>query len=134
MQRLLGDSVVDESILRNIFLLRLPISIRTSLTVMQDKSLSQLAQIADTLVQMSPLSIAALTHILNKQPFCEQWCGNYFRTGGQNRERQSRESEIKFFAEIGVFYCPKNKRSLKKKGLRSGLGVIFCPKNKCSKK
>ena len=35
MQRLLGDSVVDETILRNLFLLRLPVSIRTSLAAMQ---------------------------------------------------------------------------------------------------
>jgi len=26
---------------------------------------------------------------------------------GQDRERQSREREIKFFAEIGVFFVPK---------------------------
>jgi len=38
--------------------------------------------------------------------------------GGQDRERQSREREIKFFAEIAMLFCPKNKRSLKKNGLR----------------
>jgi len=36
-----------------------------------------------------------------------QWRGNYFRTGGQDRERQSREREIWFFAEIGLFFVPK---------------------------
>ena len=40
MQRLLGDSEVDETILRSLFLLRLPVSIRTSLAAMQDKPLS----------------------------------------------------------------------------------------------
>ena len=35
MQRLLGDSVVDETILRNLFL-RLPVSIRISSAAMQD--------------------------------------------------------------------------------------------------
>ena len=54
MQRLLGDSVVDETILRNLFLLRLPVSIRTSSAVMQDKPLVQLVQIADTLVEIAP--------------------------------------------------------------------------------
>ena len=54
MQRLLGDSVVDETILRNIFLLRLPVPIRTSSAAMQDKSLVQLVQIADTLVEIAP--------------------------------------------------------------------------------
>ena len=53
MQCLLGDSVVDETMLRNLFLLRLPVSIRTSLAAMQDKPLSQLVQIADTLVEIS---------------------------------------------------------------------------------
>ena len=60
MQRLLGDSVVDEIILGSIFLLHWPVSIRPSLAAMQGKPLSQLVQIADTLVEIAPPSIAAL--------------------------------------------------------------------------
>ena len=60
MQRLLGDSVVDETILRNLFHLRLPVSIRTSLAAMQDKLLSQLVQIAETLVEIAPPSITSV--------------------------------------------------------------------------
>ena len=54
MQRLLGDSIVEETILRNLFLLRLPVSTRTSLAAMQGKLLSQLVQISDTLVEITP--------------------------------------------------------------------------------
>jgi len=41
--------------------------------------------------------------------------GTILGQGGQDRKRQSREREIKFFTEIGVFFRPKNKRSLKKR-------------------
>jgi len=34
--------------------------------------------------------------------------GTILGQGGQDRERQSREREIKFFTEIGAFFCPKN--------------------------
>jgi len=61
-----------------------------------------------------------------------QWPGNYFRTGGQDRERQSREREIKFFAKIGVFFIPKTSVLLKEKKVFAGFGVSFCPKNKRS--
>jgi len=33
--------------------------------------------------------------------------GTILGQGGQDRERQSREREIKFFAEIGLFFVPK---------------------------
>ena len=71
MQRLLGDSVVDETILRNLFLLRLPVPIRNSLAAVQDKPLSQLVQIADTLVEIAPPSIAALRSTPRTQSTCE---------------------------------------------------------------
>lgn len=71
MQRLLGDSVVDESFLRNLFLLRLPVSIRSSLAALQDQPLSQLVQIADTLFEITPPSIAALPIPTQNQPTCE---------------------------------------------------------------
>ena len=71
IQRLLGDSVVDETILRNLFLLRLPVSIRTSSAAMQDKPLSLLVQIADTLVEIAPPSIAALRPTPRTQSTCE---------------------------------------------------------------
>ena len=71
IQRLLGDSVVDETILRNLFLLRLPVFIRTSLAAMQDKPLSQLVQIADTLVEIATPSIAALRPTPRTQSTCE---------------------------------------------------------------
>ena len=51
---------MDQSILRNLFLLRLPLSIRTSLAAMLDKPLAQLDQIADTLVEIAPPSIATI--------------------------------------------------------------------------
>jgi len=47
-----------------------------------------------------------------------QWRGNYFWTGGQNRERQSREREIKVFAGIERFLSRKEAFPKKKKGLR----------------
>ena len=71
MQRLLGDSVVSETILRNLFLLRLPVSILTSLAAMQDKPLSQLVQIADTLVEIAPPSTAAFGPTPHTQSTCE---------------------------------------------------------------
>ena len=71
MQRLLGDLVLYETILRNLFLLRLPVSIRTSLAAIQDKPLSQLVQIADTLVETAPPSIAALRPTPRTQSTCE---------------------------------------------------------------
>jgi len=42
-----------------------------------------------------------------------QWRGNYsiLGQGGQGRERQSRESEIKFFAGLGSVFCPEKKLS-----------------------
>ena len=60
LQKLLGESATDESLLRNVFLLRLPLTIRTSLAVMQDKPLSQLVQLADTLFELAPPSMAAV--------------------------------------------------------------------------
>jgi len=41
--------------------------------------------------------------------------GTILGQGGQDRERQSRELEIMFFAENGVSFYPYNNRSLKKK-------------------
>jgi len=53
---------------------------------------------------------------LNIIGWLDQWRGNYFRTGGrQDRERQSREREIMFFAGNGVFLFPKQAFSKKKK-------------------
>ena len=60
LQKLLGESATDESLLRNVFLLRLPLTIRTSLAVMQDKPLSQLVQLADTLFELASPSMAAV--------------------------------------------------------------------------
>jgi len=57
-----------------------------------------------------------------------QWRGNYFRTrggGGKDRERQSREREIMFFAGNGVFFIPKT-NVLEKKDF-AVIGVSFCP-------
>jgi len=45
--------------------------------------------------------------------------------GGQDRERQSREREIKLFAEIGVFLSQKQAFSKNKKKVFAGLGVFF---------
>jgi len=50
----------------------------------------------------------------------------------QDRECQSREREIKFFAGIGALFCPK-KSFLQKKGL-CRIKRVFCPKNKHSPK
>jgi len=47
-----------------------------------------------------------------------------FGQGGQDRERQNREREIKVFAGTGAFFCPENKRSPKKK-VFAGLGAFF---------
>jgi len=61
-----------------------------------------------------------------------QWRGNYFwtRWGGQDRERQNWEREIKVFAVIGAFFCPDNKRSLKEEKVFAGFGAfVFFPKN-----
>jgi len=53
-----------------------------------------------------------------------KWRGNYFWTGGHDRERQSREREIKVFA---VFVRSEKKRSPKnKKGLRR-IRSVFLP-------
>ena len=71
MQRLLGNSVDDETILRNLFLLRLPVLTRTSLAAMQGKPLSQIVQIADTLVKIVLPYIAALRPAPRTQPTCE---------------------------------------------------------------
>ena len=60
LQKLLGESATDESLLRNVFLLRLPITIRTSLAAMQDKPLSQLVQLTDILFEPAPPSMAAV--------------------------------------------------------------------------
>ena len=60
LQKFLSESATDESLLRNVFLLRLPLTIRTSLAVMQDKPLSQLVQLADTLFELAPPSMAAV--------------------------------------------------------------------------
>jgi len=57
--------------------------------------------------------------------------GTIFR---QNRERQNRKREIKIFAGIGAFFCSKNKRSPKKKGLRRIWSVFFPEKNVLHKK
>jgi len=53
--------------------------------------------------------------------------GTIFGQGGQNRERQSREREIKIFAGIGAFFVPK-RSVLQKKGLRR-IWAFLCPKN-----
>jgi len=37
--------------------------------------------------------------------------GTVFGQGRQDRERQSREREIKVFAGIGAFFSPEKKRS-----------------------
>jgi len=58
--------------------------------------------------------------------------GTILGQGGQERERQSRERDIKFFAEIEVFLS-QNKRSLKK-NVFAGFGVSLCLKNKRSLK
>jgi len=72
--------------------------------------------------------------VLDKNSKRSSGAGTILGQGGQGRERQSRERKIKFFAEIGVSFCPKNKCSLKKKEVFAGLGVSFCPKNKRSLK
>jgi len=53
-----------------------------------------------------------------------QWRGNYFRTGGQDRERQCREREIMLFAENGEFLFQKL-AFFKKKGLRRNWSVFL---------
>jgi len=57
-----------------------------------------------------------------------QWHGNYFWTGGQDRECQSREREIKVFVGIRAFFCPENKRSPKKKKSSPDLGGFLSQK------
>jgi len=52
--------------------------------------------------------------------------GTILGQGGQDRVRQSREREIKFFAEIGQAFS-------KKKGLRR-IRSVFCPEIKRSLK
>jgi len=57
--------------------------------------------------------------------------GTIFGQGGwgQNRKRQIDGT----FIEFGPLFCPRNKRSLKKK-VFAEVGPLFCPRNKCSLK
>jgi len=52
--------------------------------------------------------------------------GTNLGQGGQDQERQSLEREISFFADIGLFFVPQKKRSLKKKS-SPDLECLFDP-------
>jgi len=65
--------------------------------------------------------------------------GTIFGQGGQDQERQSREREIKVFAEIRAFFVPKRsvfqkEKKIKKiklnKKIYAGLGASSCPEMK----
>jgi len=58
--------------------------------------------------------------------------GTIFGQGGQDRERQSREREIKVFAGIRAFFVPK--RNVFKKKVYAGLEASSCPEMKRSPK
>jgi len=77
----------------------------------------------------SQIKLQLLAKYRSKLDCC---AGTILGQGGQDRVRQSREREIKFFTEFGAFFCPEIKRSLKK-GLRR-IRSVFCPKNKRSLK
>ncbi|XP_064470258.1 uncharacterized protein LOC135385010 [Ornithodoros turicata] len=63
MQQLLGDraSAVDESILRELFLQRLPNTVRMILTTSSTVSLEALAEIADKIMDIAPLAISVVS-------------------------------------------------------------------------
>jgi len=58
-----------------------------------------------------------------------QWRGNYFWTGGQDRERQSRDRETKVFAGIRAFFVPKRCVLQKIKKGPPWIRAYFCPEN-----
>jgi len=64
---------------------------------------------------------------LNANMRCIQWRGNYFWTGGQYRKCQ-------IHGIFGPRFCPRNKRSLRKKGLRWIWTVFLSQKLVFSKK
>jgi len=68
-----------------------------------------------------------------RNPGYAQWRGNYFWTGGQDQERQSREREIKVFAGIRAFFDPK-RSVLHKKKVYAGQGASSCSELKRSPK
>lgn len=63
MQQLLGDraSAVDESILRELFLQRLPNTVRMILTTSSTVSLEALAEMADKIMDIAPPAISAVS-------------------------------------------------------------------------
>jgi len=66
-----------------------------------------------------------------------QWRGNYFWTGRQDRERQSREREIKvYYAGVGVCLLVSSRPEMRRSKKRStpGLGASSCPEMKRSQK
>jgi len=55
---------------------------------------------------------------------CNQWCGNYFWTGGwQNQERQI----DRIFIELGPRFSSRNRRSLNKKRYSPDFDRVFVP-------
>jgi len=57
----------------------------------------------------------------------KQWCGNYFRTGGERPNAPKPGTQNRVFRWNWIVFCPKYKRSLKKRS-SPDLECLFDPK------
>ena len=69
MQQLLGDRPPDEAFVRDLFLQKLPSNVRMVLaSVRRDTTLTQLAQMADDIIEVATPSISAIHHDARATP------------------------------------------------------------------